>query len=83
MKVKVTVKKTSDNKLKVVKITYKKDGKEVDSIQFNNRYYNTYVEQIVDKVVPGTGDNSDVILYAVLCLVAAFAGIIVYKKQKK
>lgn len=83
VKVKVTVKKTSDNKLKVVKITYKKDGKEVDSIQFNNRYYNTYVEQIVDKVVPGTGDNSDVILYAVLCLVASFAGIIVYKKQKK
>lgn len=82
IKVKVTVKKTSDNKLKVVKITYKKDGKEVDGIEFNNRYYNTYVEKVIDKVVPGTGDSSNAVIYAVICAAAVAVGVVVYKKRK-
>lgn len=82
VKVKVTVKKSSDNKLAVLKITYKKDGKEVDGIEFNNRYYNTYVEKVMDTVSPKTGDSSNAVLYAVICLAAVAVGFVVYKKSK-
>lgn len=82
VKVKVTVKKSSDNKLEVVKITYKKDGKEVDGIEFNNRYYNTYTEKVVDTVSPKTGDGNNAALYAVICLAAVAVGFVVYKKRK-
>lgn len=82
VKVKVTVKKSSDNKLEVVKITYKKDGKEVDGIEFNNRYYNTYVEKVVDTISPKTGDGNNAVLYTVICLAAMTVGFAVCKRRK-